>query len=217
MRPLGAIFWAPTSIGTAVAKGLLVTLALMAHRDALDCACAWIRAIGVLAPLHRARRPAGPGILGWRRGRRRVRLSRGDRDARAQGILRRVAVGEPAAGGGVRRLDGPADLVSSPAQMLIVAGVFRLFIGCVLIPFVFLHPALAARRPMNFGLDDTGPPAEMLRSSGENWRIVLLGMLMVMMTTVSFYLLTAYTPTYGHSCSSACRRATSFLVTLCVG
>jgi MHS family citrate/tricarballylate:H+ symporter-like MFS transporter len=30
-----------------------------------------------------------------------------------------------------------------------------------------------------------------------NWSIVLIGVMLVTMTTVSFYLITAYTPTFG--------------------
>ena len=39
--------------------------------------------------------------------------------------------------------------------------------------------------------------AEILKTMGENWGIVLAGMGMVIMTTVSFYMITAYTPTFG--------------------
>ncbi len=55
-----------------------------------------------------------------------------------------------------------------------------------------------------------------LRSMAENWRIVVLGMMMVLMTTVSFYLITVYTPTFGrrvHHLTST----QALLVTLCVG
>ena len=49
-----------------------------------------------------------------------------------------------------------------------------------------------------------------------NWQVVLLGMMMSTMTTVSFYLATTYTPTFGttflHLAPSA-----SLVVTLCVG
>jgi len=41
--------------------------------------------------------------------------------------------------------------------------------------------------------------SEILRSLANNWPIVLIGTLMVTMTTVSFYMITAYTPTFGSS------------------
>jgi MFS family permease len=57
--------------------------------------------------------------------------------------------------------------------------------------------------------------AEILRSLRANWRIVSIGALLVVMTTVSFYMITAYTPTFG---SSVLHLTTtdSLLVTLCV-
>src|SRR6185295_584061 len=39
--------------------------------------------------------------------------------------------------------------------------------------------------------------ADVVRSVGANWKIVILGMMLSTMTTVSFYMITAYTPTFG--------------------
>jgi MFS family permease len=90
-----------------------------------------------------------------------------------------------------------------------------LVIGCLIIPFLFVlrrsleetEAFLARRRPS---------AGEILRSMAANWQIVLIGMMMVTMTTVSFYLITAYTPTFG---SKELHLATvdSLIVTLCVG
>ncbi|HUI19097.1 MAG TPA: MFS transporter, partial [Alphaproteobacteria bacterium] len=57
---------------------------------------------------------------------------------------------------------------------------------------------------------------EIFRSMGENWQIVLAGMLLVVMTTVSFYLITVYTPTYGKSVLKLAE-IDSLIVTFCVG
>lgn len=51
---------------------------------------------------------------------------------------------------------------------------------------------------------------------GQNWRLVGAGTLMVVMTTVSFYLITAYTPTFGKSVLHL-SDMDSLIVTLCVG
>ena len=48
-----------------------------------------------------------------------------------------------------------------------------------------------------------------------NWGIVMLGMLMVVMTTVSFYAITVYTPTFGRSVLKL-SATDSLLVTFCV-
>jgi len=57
---------------------------------------------------------------------------------------------------------------------------------------------------------------EILSSLATNWRVVSLGTMLITMTTVSFYLITAYTPTYG---STVLHLATvdNLIVTLCVG
>jgi MHS family citrate/tricarballylate:H+ symporter-like MFS transporter len=49
-----------------------------------------------------------------------------------------------------------------------------------------------------------------------NWRIVLAGMMLVVMTTVSFYLITVYTPTFGKNVLKL-TAADSLVVTFCVG
>ena len=49
-----------------------------------------------------------------------------------------------------------------------------------------------------------------------NWVIVLAGMMMVIMTTVSFYLITVYTPTFGKTVLKL-TAADSLIVTICVG
>jgi MFS family permease len=91
-----------------------------------------------------------------------------------------------------------------------------LFVGCAIIPFLFRLRA---------SLEETGEflarrrhPAihEILRSLTAHWRLVAIGTLMVTMTTVSFYMITAYTPTFGSSVLHLAN-ADTLLVTLCVG
>jgi hypothetical protein len=57
---------------------------------------------------------------------------------------------------------------------------------------------------------------EILHSLTASWHIVTVGMMLVTMTTVWFYMITAYTPTFG---SSVLQLASidSLIVTLCVG
>jgi MFS transporter, MHS family, citrate/tricarballylate:H+ symporter len=57
---------------------------------------------------------------------------------------------------------------------------------------------------------------DILRSLTSNRRAVILGTLMVTMTTVSFYMITAYTPTFGNSVLHLAS-SDSLMVTLCVG
>jgi MFS family permease len=90
-----------------------------------------------------------------------------------------------------------------------------LLIGCAIIPFLFrLRRSL--QETDQFQARASRPStSEILRSLRIHWRIVLIGTMMVTTTTVSFYMITAYTPTFGgelHLTSTD-----GLLVTLCVG
>jgi len=94
-----------------------------------------------------------------------------------------------------------------------------LLIGCAIIPFVFL-----IRRSLPETEDflkrkqhkHHPSPMEIFRSTMINWRIVLTGVMLVTMTTVSFYTITAYTPTFGQQVLKLTPND-SYIVTLCVG
>src|SRR6201989_2688633 len=49
-----------------------------------------------------------------------------------------------------------------------------------------------------------------------NWPVVLAGAMLVVMTTVSFYLITVYTPTFGKNVLKLAE-SDALLVTVCVG
>jgi MFS family permease len=57
---------------------------------------------------------------------------------------------------------------------------------------------------------------EVMKSIGQNFGLVIAGMALVVMTTVSFYLITAYTPTFGKN-ELHLSDLDSLLVTVCVG
>ncbi len=91
-----------------------------------------------------------------------------------------------------------------------------LWVGCLIIPFLF-----AIRRSLpeteEFLARKRRPDLpEILRSLLNNWRLVVLGTMLVTMTTVSFYLITAYTPTFGHTVLHLAS-GDNLIVTLCVG
>src|SRR6267154_736788 len=91
-----------------------------------------------------------------------------------------------------------------------------LLLGCIIIPFLFrLRKSLAETDEFVARKHHPGT-AEIFRSLAANWRIVLVGTFMVTMTTVSFYMITAYTPTFGNSVLHLAS-TDSLVVTLCVG
>jgi MFS family permease len=106
--------------------------------------------------------------------------------------------------------------VLPPEQMMLYGWRIPLLIGCAIIHVVFwLRRSLEETEAFK-----TSVPA---RSSGEvfrliaaNWQLVGVGVMMSILTTTTFYLITVYTPTFG---TQALHLApvTSMIVTLCVG
>jgi MFS family permease len=104
----------------------------------------------------------------------------------------------------------------TPPQMTQWGWRIPLLLGCLIIPFLFrLRRSLHETEEFSAKKRHPSVP-EILRSLASNWGVVVLGTLMVTMTTVSFYMITAYTPTFGNSVLHLAS-SDSLLVTLCVG
>ena len=90
------------------------------------------------------------------------------------------------------------------------------FIGCLIVPLLFwLRRSLAETEAFLAQKRHPGI-SEILASLATNWKIVVIGVLLSTMTTVSFYLITAYTPTFGIEVLHLTSRQ-SLMVTFCVG
>jgi MFS transporter, MHS family, citrate/tricarballylate:H+ symporter len=89
-------------------------------------------------------------------------------------------------------------------------------IGCLIVPFLFyIRRSLEETREF-LARRHHPRTREILTSIGRNWAIVVLGMMLVVMTTVSFYAITVYTPTFGKSVLKL-TTSDSLIVTFCVG
>jgi MFS transporter, MHS family, citrate/tricarballylate:H+ symporter len=89
-------------------------------------------------------------------------------------------------------------------------------IGCLIVPFLF-YIRRSLEETQEFLARRHHPSTrEIFASIGRNWAIVLLGMMLVVMTTVSFYAITVYTPTFGKSVLKL-TTTDSLIVTFCVG
>ena len=104
----------------------------------------------------------------------------------------------------------------SPEQMLSWGWRVPLLIGCAIIPFLFWLRRSLQETDEFIARKSRLSIAQILGSLKVNWQIVLIGTMLVTMTTVSFYMITAYTPTFGSSVLHLAARD-SLLVTLCVG
>ena len=87
------------------------------------------------------------------------------------------------------------------AHDVIAAWGWRLpfFIGCMIIPFIFMIRRSLQETDVFLARKHRPSAGEIFSSIVRNWGIVLAGMMLVVMTTVSFYLITVYTPTFGRS------------------
>src|SRR6202163_367677 len=103
-----------------------------------------------------------------------------------------------------------------PEKMMQWGWRIPLLLGCAILPFLFRLRRSLEETDEFIARKHRPSTSEILRSLTANWGIVVIGVMMVTMTTVSFYMITAYTPTFG---SSVLHLASidSLIVTLCVG
>jgi MHS family citrate/tricarballylate:H+ symporter-like MFS transporter len=217
MRPLGAIFLGAYVDQIGRRKGLILTLAIMASGTFLIAFTPGHETIGLLAPaLVLAGRLLQGFSAGVELGGVSVYLSEmatpGNKGFYVawQSASQQVAIMVAAALGYV------LSITLTPLQIGSWGWRLPFVIGCIIVPFLFY-----IRR----SLEETGEflarkhrpsMSEIFASIGQNWVIVLLGMMLVVMTTVSFYTITVYTPTFGKSVLKL-TTTDSLIVTFCVG
>ena len=217
MRPVGALLLGAYIDRHGRRKGLILTLALMALGTLIVAATPRYATIGLAAPLLVV---AGRLIQGFSAGVElggvSVYLSEIAPPGKKgfyvawQSASQQMAVAFAAAIGLLlNALLGKAEMASWGWRVPFLA-------GCALVPFLML---------MRRRLEETeafkaqvARPAlgEVCRTLAAHWLLVLRGAFLVVTTTVFFYLITAYAPTYG---STVLRLGPeeSFTVTLCVG
>jgi MFS family permease len=103
-----------------------------------------------------------------------------------------------------------------PDEMLAWGWRVPLLVGSMLVPFLFLLRRSLAETGEFLGRKHRPGLAEVCQTLAANWRLVVLGMMLTTTTTVTFYLITAYMPTYGSAVLHLSTRQ-SMIVTLCAG
>jgi MFS family permease len=91
-----------------------------------------------------------------------------------------------------------------------------LLVGCAIIPFLLLLRRSLAETGEFVSRKRHLSNSEILASLAANWRIVGLAIMLVAMSTSSFYLITAYTPTFGRAVLQL-SDFDSLTVTVCAG
>jgi len=104
----------------------------------------------------------------------------------------------------------------SPEQMGEWGWRVPFLIGCMIVPVIFVIRRSLEETPEFQARKHRPTLQEIIRSIGQNFGIVIAGMALVVMTTVSFYLITAYTPTFGKA-ELHLSDFDALLVTVCIG
>ena len=217
MRPLGAILLGGYIDRIGRRKGLVLTLGIMATGTAMVAFIPSYATIGLLAPLLVLVGRLLQGFsAGVELGGVSVYLSEmatpGNKGIYVswQSASQQVAIIFSAALGYI--------LNETVSKEVIADWGWRIpfFIGCMIIPIVFqirrslqeTEEFLAKKHHPTF--------KEIIKSLTINWQLVVAGMMLIVMTTVSFYLITVYTPTFGKSVMKL-SIVDSLLITLFVG
>ncbi len=217
MRPLGAVVLGSYIDRRGRREGLLLTLGLMSLGTLSIAVTPGYATLGLLAPLLVV---AGRLLQGFSAG---VELGG------ASVYLAEIA--SPGNKGFYVSWQSASQQVAVVAAALIGVGLSRalppdaveawgwrvpLAIGCLIVPFLLLMRRTLKETDEFLARKKRPSPAEILASLAANRRVVLLGAMLVTMTTVSFYLITAYTPTFGGEALHL-GRVESLATTLCVG
>jgi MFS transporter, MHS family, citrate/tricarballylate:H+ symporter len=217
MRPVGAIVLGAYIDRIGRRKGLIVTLAIMAAGTVVITLCPTYATIGIAAPIIVL---AGRLLQGFSAGVElggvSVYLSEiatpGNRGfyTSFQSASQQVAIVVAAIiGFGLSELM-PADTVAAWGWRI------PFFIGCLIIPVIFVLRRTLEETPAFLAMKTHPTTSEVFSSAAVNWRIIVLGMMLAAMTTVTFYFVTVYTPTFGKNVLKLSSQD-ALLVTLLVG
>ena len=104
----------------------------------------------------------------------------------------------------------------SPEQIAAWGWRVPFFIGCLIIPLIFLLRGSLQETDAFLARKHRPSLREIFGTIGLHWRTIVAGMFLVSLTTTLFYFITVYTPTFGKSVLHLSAQD-SLVVTLCVG
>ena len=215
MRPVGAIVLGAYIDRIGRRLGLIVTLAIMAAGTLTITLCPTYASIGVAAPVIVL---VGRLLQGFSAG---VELggvsvylaeiaTPGNRGfyTSFQSSSQQVAIFVAAIIGFSLNAMMPADTIATWGWRI------PFVIGCMIIPFIFVLRRTLEETPAFLSMKTHPTTKEVFASAAVNWKIILLGMMLAAMTTVTFYFVTVYTPSFGKELKLTAQD--SLLVTLMV-
>ncbi|MDB5517036.1 MAG: cit [Tardiphaga sp.] len=198
MRPVGAIVLGAYIDRIGRRRGLIVTLGIMAVGTVIIAICPTYETIGVAAPILVLLGRLVQGFsAGVELGGVSVYLSEiatpGNKGfyTSFQSSSQQVAIFVASLIGFMLSEVMPQDMVAAWGWRI------PFFIGCLIIPFIFILRRTLEETPAFLAMKKHPTASEVFSSATANWRIVVLGMMMAVLTTTTFYFVTVYTPTFG--------------------
>jgi len=217
MRPLGAIVLGAYIDRVGRRQGLIVTLALMAVGTFSIAVVPSYATIGIFAPLLVV---IGRLIQGFSAGVELGGVSVYLAEIATPGRKGFFVSWQSASQQPAVILAAALGLILSsrlaPASMAAWGWRIPLLAGCALIPFVYLMRRTLPETDEFLARTHHPDTREIIRTIAANSRLIVLGTMLATMTTVTFYMVTAYTPTFGASALHLAP-ADNLIVTLCVG
>jgi len=215
MRPVGAIVLGAYIDRIGRRQGLIVTLAIMAIGTVVIAFCPSYATIGVAAPiivlLGRLLQGFSAGVeLGGVSVYLAEISTPGNRGfyTSFQSSIQQVAIFVASILGYVINQNMPADTIAAWGWRI------PFFVGCLIIPVIFVLRRSLEETPAFLSMKKHPTASEVFASAIANWRIVILGMMIAVLTTTTFYFVTVYAPGFGKELKLS--TADTLLVTLLV-
>jgi MHS family citrate/tricarballylate:H+ symporter-like MFS transporter len=217
MRPLGAVILGAYVDRIGRRKGLIVTLSIMAVGTMLIAFVPGYASIGLVAPLVVLIGRLLQGFsAGVELGGVSVYLSEMATPGRKGFYVSWQSASQQLAIVAAAALGFGLNARVAPAVMAAWGWRIPFFVGCTIVPVIFVIRRSLQETEAFLARTRRPDLTEIFNSLVEHWLTVFAGTLLVVMTTVSFYLITVYTPTFGRSVLKL-TAADSLIVTFCVG
>jgi MFS family permease len=217
IRPLGAIFLGAYIDHIGRRKGLLVTLAMMSVGTLTIALVPGYETIGLFAPIIVVLGRLCQGFsAGVELGGVSVYLSEIATPGHKGFYVSWQSGSQQVAVVFAGVLGYALSSLMPPEQLQAWGWRIPLIVGCLIIPFIYLIRRTLQETDEFAARSHHPTPAQVYAGVLSNWRIVVTGVAMVVMTSVSFYTITAYTPTFGKDILKL-TQSDSLLVTLIVG
>nr|WP_245164054.1 MFS transporter [Bradyrhizobium elkanii] len=197
MRPVGAIVLGAYIDRIGRRQGLIITLSIMAVGTVIIAFCPSYATIGIAAPIIVL---AGRLLQGFSAGVEvggvSVYLAEiatpGNRGfyTSFQSSSQQVAIFVAAIVGYLLNESMPLEAVASWGWRIP-------FLGCLIIPLIFFLRRTLEETPEFLAMKKHPTAREVFASALVHWHTVVLGMMMAILTTTTFYFVTVYAPTFG--------------------